>query len=62
VKNLKMKKRSLFDDNGKVQISKFDPDLIKLDPKRVKEIGERNTSLEEAEIITQEVLQVEFSI
>ena len=57
-----MKKRSLFDKNGKIQIIKFDPDLIRLNPDRVKEIGEHNASLEEAEVITQEVLQLEFSI
>lgn len=57
-----MKKRSLFDKDGKIQISKFDPDLIQFKPDRIKEIGEHNASLEEAEVITQEVLQLEFSI
>jgi hypothetical protein len=57
-----MKKRSLFDENGRIQISKFDPKIIKLDADRVKEIEDHNKRLDDAEFITQEVLQLEFSI
>jgi hypothetical protein len=60
--NTSSPKRSLFDENGKIQIGRFDADLIKLDREDIKAIGEQNARLEKAEVITQEVLQLEFNV
>jgi hypothetical protein len=58
----KMPKRSLFDSEGKIQIEKFELNSVKLDAARVKHVEEAIASLEDAEVITQEILQLEFSV
>jgi hypothetical protein len=61
-KILAPRKKSLFDKNGKIQIEPFDSDKIKLNPNRVREIGEYNDSLSEAEKVTQAILNLRFTI
>jgi hypothetical protein len=58
----KMPKRSLFDSEEKIQIEKFELNSVKLDAARVKHVEEAIASLEDAEVITQEILQLEFSV
>jgi hypothetical protein len=55
-------KQSLFDKDGKIQITAFDPDKIRLNPQRVKLIGEYNDSLSEAEKVTRAILDLRFTI
>lgn len=55
-------KRSLFSKDGKIQISKFNPELIQFNLNRIKEIDDYNTSLEDAEIITRQLLRLEFNV
>jgi hypothetical protein len=54
----KKKFRPLFDGEGNIQIGKFEPNSVKLDPDRVREISRINQDLERSCRPTNETLSI----